>query len=417
MDSDVRLQRRKKFIIDTAFWAVILAIAYFVFKYLINLVMPLFLAFVLAAAARPFAKFMSRETKDVTLADGSIGQVARFHIPYNLAAVLGVGLVFLIIVGFLALIIVPLTKYLVDSIAGVPVLYERTILPALQRLMQEATDFPDRLPLRWQEAFTSLLDKAIPNLISTISSAVTSLSGKVVGLVSSIATSLPSFLLKSLICVIATIFISLDFDLMRSFVYLNLHTGLLDVVVEVRDSLVDIVWKFIRSYFLIFLITTAEITAGLYLIGVKNPVLIAVMIAIFDAFPIVGSGMILLPWAVTTIIIGGTWKGVGLFALYLVVVVVRQVVEPKIVGRHVGLRPIVSLGTMYIGQRLFGAIGLFGLPITVAIIADLNDKFHLFTSPNAASPALLAEDEEPEAEAAEETEAEETAEVVPETTI
>lgn len=191
--------------------------------------------------------------------------------------------------------------------------------------------------------------------------------------------------MSTIICLIATVFIAVDFDKIKTFIRRNLPERPLRMVRDVRDSFLGIVWQFIKSYFIIFCITTTEITVGLLLIGVNRPVLVAVLIAIFDAFPIVGSGMILLPWTILTLISGEVWRGLGLGILYAVVVIARQIIEPKIVGKHVGLRPIVTLICMYAGTRLFGGlIGLFGLPITAAILVDLNDSgiLHLFKRPD-----------------------------------
>ena len=107
---------------------------------------------------------------------------------------------------------------------------------------------------------------------------------------------------------------------------------------------------------------------------------IAVAIAIFDILPVVGSGLVLLPWTVFSLIKGDLVTGIGLAVLYVVVIIVRQIVEPKIVGDRVGLHPLVTLMSMVIGSYLFGGIGLLGLPITIALIHALNKQgaIHLY---------------------------------------
>jgi predicted PurR-regulated permease PerM len=101
--------------------------------------------------------------------------------------------------------------------------------------------------------------------------------------------------------------------------------------------------------------------------------LIALLIALFDLFPIVGAGLILFPWAIISFIQGNIIKGIGLAALYLVVIIARQILEPKVIGRQVGLPPLVTLICMFVGTSLFGALGLFGLPIAAAIIVSMNN--------------------------------------------
>ena len=219
------------------------------------------------------------------------------------------------------------------------------------------------------------IEQALPGMISNLGSAVTNLSGKIVSGVTGIASRLPSILLNSIICLIATVFISVDFDRIRLFIRKNLPEKPLRVAVNVKNSFLEMIWQFIKSYAIIFCITVAEITVGLLIVGVGNPLLFGI--------PIVGSGMILLPWSIITFLTGNTMRGLGILIIYAVVVIARQIIEPKIVGKHVGLRPIVTLTCMYAGSKLFGGlIGLFGLPITAAIIMDLNSSgiFHIFNS-------------------------------------
>ena len=85
------------------------------------------------------------------------------------------------------------------------------------------------------------------------------------------------------------------------------------------------------------------------------------------------TGLILLPWTVITFLQGNTLQGVGMAILYVVVIVVRQIMEPRIVGKQVGLPPLVTLVCMFVGTSLFGGIGLFGLPVLAAILTNLND--------------------------------------------
>ena len=113
--------------------------------------------------------------------------------------------------------------------------------------------------------------------------------------------------------------------------------------------------------------------AGLWLLRQPRALLLAFLIALFDLFPVVGAGLILLPWAVVTLVGGAFAKGLGLLALWIIVIVLRQIIEPRIVGRSVGLHPLVTLMSMFVGAKLFGGIGLFGLPISCAIVKSLDD--------------------------------------------
>ena len=368
--TDEKQAARSRFLTNIAFWAVIIAIVYFVLKYFINLIMPFFLALIFAALSRPLAKKLSCETKTVKDENGETHEVKRkFHLNHNFAAFLSVVLLFLVIIGLVALICVRLVDTGADMIAQLPDLYYSTIQPGIEDVLKEVEIWAAGV----DDSVLETVRAAIPNVVSTIGSKVTDFSAKMLVWISSLAGSLPTMLLNTLICLIATVFIAVDFDSISAFLRRNLPEKPLAMVLEIKDSFIDIVWQFVRSYFYIFLITATEITVGLLIIGQKSPLLLGIIIAVFDAFPIVGSGMVLLPWAVWTMLAGSAVKGIGLLILYLVVVIARQIIEPKLVGKRVGLRPIITLVCMFVGTKLFGALGLFGLPIAAAIIVDMNN--------------------------------------------
>ena len=120
--------------------------------------------------------------------------------------------------------------------------------------------------------------------------------------------------------------------------------------------------------------TFLELVTGLSIIGIPKAPLIALVIAVFDILPVIGSGLFLIPWTIISFIIGNTSQGIGLAILYLVITVMRNIIEPRIVGTQVGLPPIVTLMSMVVGTYLFGGIGLLGLPVSLAIIKSLNDQ-------------------------------------------
>lgn len=387
MGTENQPEKKVHFLVTIAYWAVIVAIVYLIFKYLLNLLMPFFLAFLFAAVVRPISRWLSREYRWKKNAAGEKVQVRRrFRMNRNLAGVISVIVLFLILGGLLALVIIRLTDSIGSVIAAIPDVYYNNVAPGIASFLEKV----EQLAARLDASVLKVVQDSIPNLISSLGSAVTNFSTVALSWLTSFATRLPSFLLKTVICLIATVFIAVDFDTIKAFIKRNLPEKPLRVVVDVKDSFLDMVWQFLKSYFIIFCITSAEITVGLLIIGVPNPLLIGILIAIFDAFPIVGSGMILLPWAIITLITGKVWRGLGLAILYAVVVIARQIIEPKIVGKHVGLRPLVTLVCMYAGSRLFGGLGLFGLPITAAILVDLNNSgtIHLFKQ---AEPSLPRE--------------------------
>lgn len=387
MEADNKKDQRLSFLTNIAYWVVILAIVFLIFKYLINLIMPFFLAFIFAAVVRPLSRMLSRKEYYKKMPDGRKVLVKR-RFPMNRAAagVISALILFLIMAGLLTLILVKAFDGISDFVATIPTLYEQRILPILNQIFYEVEQFA----ARFDESVQEMVEAAIPNVLSSIGSAVTNFSAKAVTFVANFVTRVPSLLLNTIITLIATVFIAVDFDRASAFIRRNLPEKPLTLVRNVRDSFLTTIWQFLRSYFLIFCITATEITVGLWLIGMNKPLLLGILIAVFDAFPIVGSGMILLPWAIITMITGELWRGLALAALYAIVVIARQIIEPKIVGKHVGLRPIVTLMCMFVGSKLFGGlIGLFGLPITAAILVDLNDNgiLHLFKRSEATEKA------------------------------
>ena len=376
MVSTDRQQGRIRFLIDLAYWAAILTIAYISLKFL-NVILPLLLAFVFAAMVRPVSRFLSRETRFIRNERGERVLVRRrFHLNQTLAGVLSVVVLFIILGGLLIMLVIKLADSAVDLVSAIPGFYETQLLPAFTRGYERLLEMSTRL----DASVADSLKASLPNLISSLGNAVTSLSARAVAWLTSLAARLPNILLTTVITMIATVFVAVDYNRIKVFIRKNVPDRPLHYLMTVRNSFVDMIGRFAKSYLLIMLITAAENIVGLWIIGIPQPVLIGLVIGVVDIFPVVGSGTILLPWALISLIGGNWFRAVCLGVLYTVITVVRQFLEPRIVGGRVGLRPIVTIGCMYMGGKLFGAVGIFAMPVMAAILVDLNNSgiLHLF---------------------------------------
>ncbi len=135
---------------------------------------------------------------------------------------------------------------------------------------------------------------------------------------------------------------------------------------------------------MITLITFLELFVAFTVLGIKYAFLIALVIAVIDILPVLGTGTVLIPWSIFLLLIGDYYTGIALIIVYIVIAVIRQIIEPKIVGKYIGLYPLLTLVAMYTGLRVMGVLGLITFPLIIIIVKKLNDdgKLHLFKNPD-----------------------------------
>jgi predicted PurR-regulated permease PerM len=107
---------------------------------------------------------------------------------------------------------------------------------------------------------------------------------------------------------------------------------------------------------------------------VGHPILIALLIAFFDHFPIIGVGTVIIPWAIVELILGNTARGIGLLILFVVNELIRQFAEPRIVGKSLNIHPLFTLVLIYTSISLFGFFGLILIPLFVALFSSAERK-------------------------------------------
>jgi sporulation integral membrane protein YtvI len=272
-------------------------------------------------------------------------------------------------IGVLAIwLIIELLSLLADKVKDLPALFQNQIRPLLVSVFDEIQqilhNFDPEMAIDFDDTANSIL--------SSLGSSIMSVSGQFVGKLTDIAVSVPTFLLNIVIMVVATIFLLVDYEAIRRFVTHQLSSKANELIHNIGTHLGKVLKKYVLSYSLIMLITFGEIFLGLSVMRVKYSALIAAMIAVFDILPVVGSGLIIVPWAIISLIVGNIGLGIGLFILWAVLCVVRQIIEPKIVGNNVGMHPFLTLFAMLAGNFIYGGIGILLLPIALACCQSLN---------------------------------------------
>ena len=122
-------------------------------------------------------------------------------------------------------------------------------------------------------------------------------------------------------------------------------------------------------------ITFAILSLGLGIMGIDSFIFVAAIIAVVDLLPVLGTGTVLIPWAIIEMVVNQRiLLAVGIILLYIVITITRNFLEPKIVGEQMGLHPLITLISLFCGLRLFGIIGMFGLPISLMIITKLHKE-------------------------------------------
>lgn len=346
----MNLEKRKRFLINIAYFSVILGLSIVFMRFAFSALVPFIAALVVSFILKPAVRFVSE----------------KWHISKNISAVV-LTLLFYATIGFLIVLAgISVFNVLEKLVSKLPELYKNQIAPAMwdfaDMLEQQIKRFSDNITLPLQDSFSEI--------ISSVGSAVTNFSVTMMG---NTAISVPGILLKIIITIVSTVFLSMDWTQIRNFVLGQFSEEKQNVLHSVVFHLGKILRKYIVSYAIIMTITFIELFIGLKLIGVNGAVWIAALIAVFDVLPIVGSGLVLFPWAVIALFGGDLPRGIGLLVLWAVVIVVRYIMEPKVVGDNVGLHPLLTLFAMIAGNFLYGGIGILLLPVTFALCQKLNE--------------------------------------------
>lgn len=347
-------QKNKKqdFIVGFAYVLIWTAIIYVLMKYAMPLFMPFVAAFVISFLLKPIINFITEKTP--------LGR--------KLVAVLVLIVVYLGLGSLLALAGTKLVIQLGNWMAELPRLYSQYIEPSAASI----SDSFEKLFVSLDPAVVNFLNMASDNISNSVSSIVSSVSRGAINAVSGMAGKVPVFIVGFVLTIIASFFFVVDYYKIATFIVSQFSENGRRKLFLIKDYVVNVLFRFGRAYLLLMSLTFIEVSIGLTILRVENVFFIAFITAIVDVLPIFGTGTIMIPWALYSLFSGNYFLGVGLLILYGIITFVRQILEPKIVGHQIGLYPLLTLISMFIGARMFGFAGMFALPVIVTVIIHLN---------------------------------------------
>ena len=345
--SDARL---KRFLLVSLSAAAAAALFYVSVKYLLAWLLPFLLALSAAAAVEPAVRFLQ----------------ARLGLRRGFSSLLLTLFILFIFGGLASLLVSSLLGEADSLLARIPELLaasEAAISGLAGRLRQSGAQCPP-----W---FRERVEDALSRLASETGSLLSSLALRLPGVLAGIAAAVPRLFLGAITTVLAIYFTSSSLPDLKRFVSEHVPAKRLQTLRLVRSRLSRSLMGWLRAELTLCAVTFAELLAGFMLLRQPYALLAAFLITLVDALPVFGTGTVLIPWFVTELLFQNIPKSIFLAALYLLTLVVRNALEPRLLGAQAGLPPIASLFAMYLGFCTLGIAGMVLLPFLLLLAAQL----------------------------------------------
>ncbi len=369
-------EKKRKFIINVVYTVILIALFYLFFKFAFGTILPILCAVVAAMILQKPVNFICKKTPLKK------GLVSALSVLFGFAVVISALVLLVIWIGseFKGFF-----QYLMIEFEDIPALVNK-----VEGYIANAVGFlPEKLETTVmdfvREKLSMLTSPTItPNEPST-SIDLSVLSTPLMGIWNT-AKQIPTTLVSIVVAIVACCFMTADFESVKRLVLGFFQPDTRTKIVRAKRLLFPSLGKMAKAYGIIITITFCELSLGLFLLtlmGVYDSgyiFVIAILTAIIDIVPVLGTGTVLIPWAVFSLLNANYPLAIGLIVIYACITVIRQIIEPKLVAAQLGIPAFLTIVSMFIGSQIFGVIGIFILPITIVMLKLLNDEgiIHIF---------------------------------------
>lgn len=323
-------------------------------RYLLPLFAPFILGGLLALAAEPMVSFLSRRTR----------------VPRPVSAGISVSMAFCFL-GMLLLLVCAFLVRELRLLAGVLPDLTLTVRNGITLLQTWLLNLSSRTPSGIRPLLTENINSLFSNGASLVDQAVRYL----LGLAGNLLSHIPDSTLGLGTTIISGFMISSKLPKIRAWLVRRFPKERLRSLLTTGKRMKKAVGGWILAQIKLMGLTFTILFLGFLLLRIPHALLWAAGVSLVDAFPVLGTGTVLIPWCLISLLQGNTARAIGLAGIYITATLIRSALEPKLVGRHLGLDPLVTLFALYAGYKLWGIGGMILAPLlTVTAIQILPER-------------------------------------------
>lgn len=342
----MNFEEKKTFLLNLTYFSVILTIIFFTVKFMLSYLMPFIIGLIIAYIVQKPSRIISEKV-----------QIKQGYC----AALFAVFLYLLIIIIILLLgwSVYSNGNHIIEKVGN----FFSVVTEGMDDISIWIKNLFGDLNAEIRNTFIAFITDYIKGISSTITNILTSFLGGII-------KNLPAFFVTSAVTVVASCYIAKDYNLLAKFLYNLINKEKYNNVLLIKEIITKNILKLTSGYLILMIITFLELLIGFLCLGVKHSFFVAIIVSLVDLLPVLGTGTVLLPWAVLSFFSDDISKGVGLVILYLIVCFVRNFSEPKIIGKKMGVNPLFTLVSMFVGIKVAGIAGLFVFPLVLIVVIE-----------------------------------------------
>lgn len=345
--------KKQKFITDLLFFAALALLLYCFWKYALRWILPFLIAYIASALLN----------RPITWCQKRLGFQRGFSAAvFTLSAVL---LFAALLFAFLSALLSQAYEFLLQAPQWLSTIGQRT-LPLQNTFLHFFRACPPQLK--------DFLLSTLESFSQETGALLGRLSESFLAFCASLIRCLPNYLLFFITTVLAIFYTSARFPTIRTFLLRQLSFKQQKLAKEVKPQLFSTTLKWLKAELTLITITFLLLLSGFLLLRLHYALLLAIIIALVDALPILGVGTVLLPWAFFALATENFLLGISLIGLYLTVQLTHSLLEPRLIAAQAGLPSVAALFAMYVGFRILGLPGMIFCPLLLLLAKRLHDE-------------------------------------------